>query len=79
MTQNCITFKIFKIMRTYKQKMNDYRFLNVTKFICILTLILYVFFNEAMMNTFGVIFPIVASIFLLIRRRWINKLLEEDI
>ena len=66
-------------MRTYKQKMNDYRFLNVTKFICILTLILYVFFNEAMMNTFGVIFPIVASIFLLIRRRWINKLLEEDI
>ena len=66
-------------MRTYKQKMNDYRFLNVTKFICILTLILYVFFNETMMNTFGVIFPIVASIFLLIRRRWINKLLEEDI
>lgn len=66
-------------MRTYKQKMNDYRFLNVTKFICILTLILYVFFNEAMMNTFGVIFPIVASVFLLIRRRWINKLLEEDI
>ena len=66
-------------MRTYKQKMNDYRFLNVTKFICILTLILYVFFNEAMMNTFGVIFPIVASIFLLIRRRWINKFLEEDI
>lgn len=66
-------------MRTYKQKMNDYRFLNVTKFICILTLILYVFFNETMMNTFGVIFPIVASVFLLIRRRWINKLLEEDI
>ena len=59
--------------------MNDYRFLNVTKFICILTLILYVFFNETMMNTFGVIFPIVASVFLLIRRRWINKLLEEDI
>lgn len=66
-------------MRTYKQKMNDCRFLNVTKFICILTLILYVFFNETMMNTFGVIFPIVASVFLLIRRRWINKLLEEDI
>lgn len=57
---------------------NMYIFLNITKFISLILLTLYIFLNTIMMQKIGIFVLILITSFMIVPRRLINLLAEDD-
>lgn len=65
-------------MRTKEQKRRDNIILNLLKFFSIIILASYCLWNDFLLDHIGGIPCIMAISFMLVRRRWINELLDDD-
>ena len=65
-------------MRTKEQKRRDNIILNMSKFFSILILASYCLWNDFLLAHIGGIPCIIAITFMLMKRNWINKLLDDD-
>ena len=65
-------------MRTKEQIKRDNFILNLIKFLSIIILASYCIWNDFLLDYIGGIPCIIAITFMLIKRNWINKLLDDD-
>ena len=65
-------------MRTKEQIKRDNFILNLIKFLSIIILASYCIWNDFLLDYIGGIPCIIAITFMLMKRNWINKLLDDD-
>lgn len=65
-------------MRTKEQIKRDNFILNLIKFLSIIILASYCIWNDFLLDHIGGIPCIIAITFMLMKRNWINKLLDDD-
>ena len=65
-------------MRTKEEKRRDNIILNISKFFSILILASYCLWNDFLLDHIGGIPCILAIGFMLVRRKWINELLDDE-
>ena len=65
-------------MRTKEQIKRDNFILNLIKFLSIIILASYCIWNDFLLDYIGGIPCIIAITFMLMKRNWINKILDDD-
>lgn len=65
-------------MRTDKEKKRDTKVLNIIKAICIFIMMMYCFFNDFLLDHIGGMICILAIVFMIVPRWYINRVLDSD-